>query len=292
MWEYQSKKMFQTKNQGINLIIGDSRGMSGINPETLSEKYINLSIGGATFFEGLHTLKRVILGNNKIDTLILCYGQFHYELSDVLNERTIPFNFVNYKELSELNKIENKTNQCIDSRHTGRPTSKMLLTRFLLLSRNPFVYQNTFIDNLKNNYVSSGIVNMIESLKQNKGHVLFGQEDSASLPAKEANYINFYQNKVLEYYLDSIFYIANKEGIKVFIISPPISQLTYNMGEKKYFADYDNYLKSINKKHPQCNIVNYTTIYKNNLFGDPSHLNKSGCILFTKYVKLKVSSHN
>lgn len=289
MWKYQQKKITTIKQRHFNLIIGDSRGMSDINPKLLSSNYMNLSIGGATFFEGLHTLKRVILGQNKIDTLILCYGQNHFEKSDVFNERTIPFNFINGYELNELNRIEKEVNYCISEKRIGKPSFLKLIKRHLLHIRNPFVYRSTFMDNLKNNNTSSGILSMIESLKKNNGHTLFGCADSASMQSIEADQEEFLPNPVLECYLKSIFLRANEKGMKIFIITPPISKITFENCNNNYFKDFDIYLKVLSNKY-KCIIVNYTTVYNNKYFGDPSHLNKSGCVKFSKYIKQKFSS--
>jgi hypothetical protein len=288
MWKFQSNKICSTKSQHLNLIIGDSRGMSDINPIYLSHNYRNFSVGGATFFEGFQTLKRMLEGKNKIDTVILCYGQFHYELSDVFHERTLPFGFINNDDLLLLNKIEKETNCRINYKGPGRQTLGILLKRFLLLNRNPIVYQSTFIDNLQNNYYSQGIAKMIQSLRLNRGHTLFGQADSASNVSQEALEVEFIPNKVLEYYLDSIFTIGRHHGIKILLATPPLSSLTYTTILKKqrkgYLDSYDSYLLSLSQKY-KCKIVNYTTIFDNYLFGDPSHLNELGCKKYTENIR-------
>jgi hypothetical protein len=289
MWMYQSNKIKSTKNQHLNLIIGDSRGMSDINPIFLSVNYTNFSIGGATFFEGYKTIKRIIEGKNKIDTLILCYGQFHYELNDVFQNRTLPFNFINNKELIELQKAEKITNFRIDYKNSGRNSYKTQIKRFLILNKSPVVYQSTYMDNLRNNNIGLGITKMIESLNKNNGHTLFGQSDSASSVSQEAHEKDFIPNKLLEYYLDSIFLLAKQHGITVYIATPPISSLTYKSCNPKYLNSFDSYLSVISKKH-NCTIINYSTVFKNTRFGDPSHLNKLGCVEFSKTIKRFISS--
>jgi hypothetical protein len=289
MWMFQSKKIKTINNQHINLIIGDSRGMSDINPKLLSVNYTNLSIGGATFFEGYHTLKRIIEGKNAIDTLILCYGQFHYELGDVFQDRTLPFNFINNKELSELQQAEETTNFRIDHKGFTKNSYKNQIKRFLLLNKNPIAYQPTYIDNLKGNKITSGVTKMIESLNINNGHTLFGQSDSASFISQEAYEKDFIPNKLLEYYLDSIFHLAKQSGIKVYIVTPPISVLTYKSCNPKYLNSFDSYLFVLSKKY-NCSIINYTTVFENTRFGDPSHLNKFGSLEFSKKIKDLISS--
>ena len=284
MWAFQSNKINNTKNKHLNLIIGDSRAMSGINPIIISSKYINMSIGGATFFEGFQTLKRLILNKNKIDTLIICYSQYHYELSDVFEERTLPFKFINNGELNGLISVEKQTNSKINDKSIGEPSVMLNVNRKLLFYRSPIVYWNTYLDNLMWNTVTPEIQKMIQSLSVNKGHTFFGQSDSATAPAIEASMDNFIPNPVLAKYLDSIVFIAKKQRVKILITTPPISQLTYNSCNVDYIKDFDMYLKSLNNKY-HFTILNYTTAYPNSYFGDPSHLNKKGCDKFSRELR-------
>ena len=289
MWKFQFDKIKSTKNQHLNLILGDSRGMSDINPTYISNNFTNYSIGGATFFEGYHTLKRIIEGNNKIDTVILCYGQFHYELSDVFQDRTLPFNFINNNELTELEKAEELTNFRIDCKNPRKISVKTQIKRFMKLNKIPIAYQTTFMDNLKNNVSGLGISKMYESLNKYKGHTLFGQADSASTVSAEAIEKDFIPNKLIELYMDSIFFVAREQGITILLATPPISKLTFDNCNQKYLNNFDSHLSLISRKY-NCSIINYTTVFENTYFGDPSHLNKLGCIKFSNEIKQFMSS--
>lgn len=110
MWDFQKKQIHKKYDGNINAILGDSRGMASLNPSLMTKNFFNFSLGGATFFEGYKTLQK-LTETNKVDTIILCYGIFHFENSDVFRERTIPFHFIKKEDIAEVKSLGVKLQQ-------------------------------------------------------------------------------------------------------------------------------------------------------------------------------------
>jgi len=60
LWKYKKEMINRPYQRSKNVIIGDSRSMTGFNPIIIGHNFINLSLGGTTAFEGYSTLKQFL----------------------------------------------------------------------------------------------------------------------------------------------------------------------------------------------------------------------------------------
>lgn len=289
MWSFQKEAMSCKYNVKLNAIIGDSRGMASLNPLYLANSYRNFSMGGCTFFEGYITLKR-LLKNNKLDTLILCYGPSHFEKSNCLEERTLAYNFINLEDLNQLQNVEKQFNQVLDDNDFGTLTFQRQLIRFGKIKQFPLMWRETFINALSFNK-SINISDRIEEMKLNKGHTLFGREISADGLSVEAERKDFYYNKVVLSYLDSINTLVLENNLRSFLIIPPFNTSTFRAVNKtNYFNSFSKTIELIKKKYPKMTIIYDSPFLANNMFGDPAHLNASGAKIFSTNIKGIISN--
>jgi hypothetical protein len=282
MWDNQIKNIKLSNKQKLNVIVGDSRAMSGLRPKMLSGNFYNFSFGGATFFEGYLSLKE-ITKNNNIDTLLLCYGPYHFERANVLSERTCKFGLVKFTDLINLYNLEIKFNKCAEYKELNKNHLHSLMKRILYLYHVPFLFRSEYIYNLFREIDKSVKSNILLTMNKEKGYMHFGLSDSTKIESAEAKESIFIPNKIIISYLDSILILSNKHNIKVFFTSPPTSFITYNKGKKKYYQTFDDYLGNLQIQHG-LNIINKTMVYPNNLYGDQDHLNMNGSDSFTRFI--------
>ncbi|MCS3801176.1 hypothetical protein [Niastella sp. OAS944] len=270
-----------------NIIIGDSRGNACVNPRQLGEKWINLCIPGSDLFEGYITLKRY-LQHNKVDTLIMIYGMGYIsEYSPWFNHRTIPFRFVNYSELKELEQLERKYNYVFHDQDEDHGNLRYdQFTRRLKYWHSPFSYRETFLDGLNSFCFSQAQVavdkqRVITQLSKYRGYTNFGVADSNNTDKINPK-LRFAPGKINQYYLDLVMQLAANHNIAVYLISPPMNQASYKSYNKSvYESTTDQYLEGLSKKYSRLCILPTAVWLPNIMFGDPLHVNKKGTAWFS-----------
>ena len=280
------------KTDFTNVIIGDSRGNASVNPKILGQKWVNLSIPGSDFFEGYITLKRYTV-KNRIDTLVMVYGlNYIGENSPYFGIRTIPFQFVTYNDLTDLEQIERSHNYLFH----GNPIKNHFdlsynqFNRRLKFLHFPFSYRETFIDGLNSlcNAQSDLRLNkekVLKQLSEYSGYMNFGEADSNNTNGINKDY-HFKARPISQYYLSLIMDIASKNKITVLLIIPPMNQSSFNYYSKSAYESTVNvYLQKLQNKYPELCIEHRPVSLPNAMFGDPYHLNKKGATLFTEIIR-------
>lgn len=275
-----------------NIVVGDSRGNASVNPKMLGEKWINLSIPGSDLFEGYLTLKKYLL-KNKVDTLLLVYGLYYIaETSPYFNRRTIPFQFVNYNELKDLEQIERKYNYVFH----GNTTKSQRALRYEQYNRrlkywhSPFHYRETFLDGLNSLCNSQTAINVqkgeiIKQLSDYRGHMNFGQADSNNTDGVNGKY-NFSLPPISKYYLDQIMDIVKKNKIAAWFVIAPMNQTSFMSYDKSVFqSSVNQYMKTLQSQYPSLHIIQNPVCLPNTLFGDAYHVNKKGTAAFSELTR-------
>lgn len=291
---YQYEQIDQ-KTDFTNIIIGDSKGNASVNPKVLGKKWVNLSIPGSDFFEGYITLKKYLL-KNKIDTLVMVYGiNYIGEGSPYFNSRTIPFQFVSYNDLNDLEQIERKHNYLFHGDVTKNyfELRRSQMERKLKYLHFPFSYRETFIDGL-NSLVNSPADfklnkgKIIKQLHENLGNLNFGDADSNNTDGINGDY-EFEPRPVSQHYLNLIMNLAAEKKITTFLMIAPMNQASFNTYNKStYDTTVNQYLETVQKKYSNLCIVPGPVGLPNNLFGDPYHLNKKGTALFSELTRRRL----
>ncbi|MGI4751214.1 MAG: hypothetical protein ACRYFB_11305 [Janthinobacterium lividum] len=283
IWKLKSKLTDNYYSKPQNIIIGDSRGMAALNPTIIKHNTINLSLGGATTFEGFSTIKK-FLSQNRIDTLILCYGIFHYTESDVFENRTLLYQFNPIVDINNLEKVEKKYNITIDNK---KPSYFLYLNRRSIYYNLPTNLRPTFLENLKQNNYHKYIIDI---LRENLGFCNFGKASTATGKDREVEIATekkkFIINPILASYLDSIYDTSTRNHIKIAFVIPPINYSSYKtLKTTDYWKAYIKFRESLNSKYPEMEFYNKYTYLPDSYFGDPSHFNIKGSIFFSNYIK-------
>jgi hypothetical protein len=281
-----------------NIIIGDSRGNASINPRQLGEKWINLSIPGSDLFEGYITLKRY-LQHNKVDTLVMVYGMSYIsEYSRWFNFRTIPFQFMNYSELKELEQIERKYNYLFHNHAAGNATLRYdQFIRKLKYWHSPFSYRETFLDGLNSfcfSHAEAGVEKqkVITQFSEYRGYTNFGVADSNNTNRIDAN-LRFEPGKINQHYLGLIMQLAAEHDIPVYLINPPMNRTSFNTYNKSlYESTINQFLEGLQKKYSRLCVLQTDVWLPDTMFGDPLHVNKKGTARFSAIARDCLSRQN
>jgi len=272
-----------------NIIIGDSRGSATLIPKMLGIAYLNLSIPGSNFWEGYITVKRRLL-NCKIDTLLLVYGFDFYESNVWTDRRTIPLRFVTKTQLFNLFKKEISNREIINEydKKSIIDILKHQIVRLGLYYHFPISYmpafKNSFLD-----YFNKRVSRCnIDSINKNSGFLNFGTLDSCNHICDYPYDRVFNINKTNLEYLDSIVALSKKNNFATFIIIPPVNHSSYQRLKNTTYLNSANYIFNSRK---YC-FINQINELPDKYFGDPSHLNYRGSVLYSKKVREILTSYS
>lgn len=282
------------ENSYKNFIIGDSRAEAGIKPNLIDTKLLNLSLGGSSSIEGYFILKDMLDKNVKIDTLVVSYGAIHFLSSEHFFAHSLKLSLLKIKNVNE---VFNDLNE--DQLTFWKPIEEQkqmsflentftILKSYLILLKWPLYYQteitnSKFLRGNKNDLFYADIV-------QNKGYHLYGKEQSSSdlNEEAEANLDNFTPNLAISNALIKLLDLAKKNNIKVFYINVPFNETSYKKLSLDFKSSYDKYFTNLKLKYPNFTFDSDLSYYKDEYFGDKSHLNDRGSSKFSLVVNEKL----
>jgi len=287
MWVSKDEIMHNPKNY-TTFIIGDSRALSAFLPEKIADNCYNLALGGGTPIEGYYSLKKLV-SSKKVKKIIVSYASFHLESTDTFFERTVKFKFLNIPDLKEIFSLSFSTNQkfwdetSLHYQGMGDKASAIIKAG-LTYANFPFYYKPE-LSNLSpiNRYKTN--VEVYKEITASKGHFNFGTAEFSDGLSKEADRPEFVLNKVCASYLEKTFQLAHENNIQVLYKTAPCNTTSFNRLQKKYLSEYNNYFRELKQKFPNVLFDETLFPYNDSLFGDPSHLNKRGCIAFSDEFK-------
>ncbi|MEI6752098.1 MAG: hypothetical protein WCK78_02925 [Paludibacter sp.] len=293
MWK--SKFDYIEKNHtSKNIIIGDSRAIAGFVPKLLSKNYYNFALGGGTPIESYYILKKY-LEKQKLDTVIISFSPVHLERSIVFFERTLKFNFISTKYISEVLAVSKELNDNFPDSLNGYKgfefSSDYLLFKsktYLIKYKFPTYYINDFRGSLyKPMYFTNKIV--YNEINDRCGNYDFGRKDSATgLNYEALEKRTFRNSRVMDYYLKKILKLITENNIKAYYIVAPFNRGSYEQLDTCYVKKYNSYFEGLKYQYKNVVWKNNIFFYENNCFGDPSHLNYRGQLKFSNYVKMEV----
>jgi hypothetical protein len=100
---------------------------------------------------------------------------------------------------------------------------------------------------------------------------------------KPSDLLNLYFVKLLDF--------CKKENIYLIFDFMPMNESSYKSLNKSFVTEYKNYIGNIAGKYPEFIISDTVYYYKNEYFGDESHLSLKGKKIFTKYLRNKYFSY-
>jgi hypothetical protein len=289
LWKYKKELIDSSYQKSKNVIIGDSRSMTGFNPNLIGHNFINLALSGTTPFEGYSTLK-YFYSKNKIDTLIVSYGIFHFLESDILEKWTIPYNLPTPEDLNQLENLEKHYGVSIDNQ---KPGNGLYLKRKATYNHNPLILRETFIENLKQNNYNESVINELKETAGYTNQVNLDSCDKLNIESEiEKKVKKFNPNPVIVSFLDSIYNISTKNKTVVVFLIPPINFASYKyLQEKLFWHQYQTFKRQLRLKYPKMLVDNQYEYLANTYFNDSGHLNQRGVVFMSTYIKDKLEGN-
>ncbi|WP_405606325.1 hypothetical protein [Polaribacter sp. Asnod1-A03] len=270
-----------------NFIIGDSRAEAGIKPNLIESKFLNLSLGGSTSIEGYFILKDMLDKNIKIDTLIVSYGAIHFMASEHFFAHSLKLSLLNF---NDVNKVFNELNE--DRLTFWKPVEEQenmsylenklaIIKSYLILLKWPLYFQteitnSKFLRGNRNDVFYNDII-------ENKGYHLYGKGKESSELNEEAQkgVLNFVPNKVASNSLIKLLDLAKKNNIYLIYKNAPFNESSYVNITKEFNESYNEYFAALKLRYPNFKFDSDLCFYKDEYFGDKSHLNDRGSSKFS-----------
>lgn len=292
MWKSKIEYALNNENNK-NVIIGDSRALAGFRPKEINDNFINLAVGGGTAIESYYLLKK-FLRKNTPEKIIISISPIHLESNKVFFERTLKFEILSKEEIQEVLGISKNLNEKFFLYEPNKKRQYKSALDFYKIQLKSNLISYNFFSFYRNNlkaYISNPfrrpILNysIYKEIKTRDGNYQFGLAESSSGLNVEVEREKFVPSMVLDYYLKKILEIGLEKKIRVYVINTPFNEASYKKVDSNYINAYNNYFKNIKNKYINVVWLNEIFFYKNDCFGDPSHLNENGSEKFSKYVK-------
>ena len=126
--------------------------------------------------------------------------------------------------------------------------------------------------------------------KYRKGSAMFGHDQFGTLDGcSDLNYETSYESMhttgdavLLDVYVNRLLSLCEKEGINTTVSIPPMNKSSYNELNASYTEDLYYYFEALKSKYKNIEIESNIPVYDDKYFGDSSHLNREGALIFTK----------
>lgn len=274
------KKTTHSKTNYNFLVLGSSKMLVAFKPnlfDTNNIRSVNLSISGSSMITPYHTLKYFLKQNKP--KYLLVYFPFE-QIVEIMRywSREVNFNLLNFMDYFEVSinarKLDDMQNLITNINWGGIDENTITYLEYINVL-NPFYYKDSIKQALKQVFLNQKtryqenmkIKNIIET---NKGWRFFGQEPTVTQP--HITKTNFAPTKLMNFYTEKIFQLANEHNIRVFFFFVPESELTCNWRKQyDFYPKYVQYYKNLSKKY-NFTVLNEPYCLPNEKFGDASHL--------------------
>ncbi len=274
----------EAEGSGV-LILGDSRAKADIIPGMLGKDYVNLGVGGATPIEMYYTLSEYIEKNGSPREVYIMFAPFHYSYMDNYRTRTMYFKHLTFSQAMEVySKGRSYGAKVFDD-----------LDRFDIISMYaglPDSYLPALINaRIAGRYDKNRA--LYEKLKEERGHALYGLDNGNDDINYEANYEHMNmegEHLLITFYFDRLLKLCSSNGIKTTLLQPPMNRASFDALHDDYVREYRSYIRGMARDNPGIVFEDEIPCYDNSYFGDSSHLNEKGAVVYTreimdKYVK-------
>lgn len=283
-WKYSKDVAKGSKSvAATTLILGDSGAMSSFVPKQLSEGAVNMAVGGGTSIEMYYFLKEYLDNHDAPKSVVIMFAPFHYFNIDNYSTRTIYFKAIDKSDLKELYLNAGITMAeavLYDGVLMDEFSCRMgLPTKYL-----PAIKASRFVGRYKSNRSA------YDELLATRGYGPFGELDGCDDLSYECSYkkiIKSGNSDILKLYLQKIFTLCDDNNISVLLVQPALNEPSYNAIDQNYVSGYEAYVEEIAGGYENVTYENKLRCYPSELFGDVSHLNKKGAVIFTAEIKEK-----
>ncbi len=265
------------------IVLGDSRAKSGINPKLISDDCFSLAQGGSTSIESYYTLKNYIENMGAPKCVLLSDCSYHFASVDGFWTRNIYFNFLNFKEASEVIDTAKRFDEMEALCANGE---KGILTLFEYKIKSPTKYMSAIVNSFSENRKEIN-KKLYQQMVDDKGFKSFVSwwPTSTEYDMEEINIL-----KTLDYYYRKTIDLCIENNIEVYSLNMPLIETTYNES-KKIWEPFSEYFTELKKDYSDFENVHIETgfdKYDEKYFDDADHLNSEGAKVYTLNLKEKI----
>ncbi len=256
------------------LILGDSVANAAYMPEILSDRCINLSLGGTTPMENYYTLKDYLNNHKTPKSVYISFMDMHLKQSECFWLRTMCSHRYSMSENWEMLQAAKKFND--QSVYTDNALIDYISYELYM--------PNKYIVALLNGGLNQRYKINMESyntIELHRGRYMrIGNKENAS-----AVEFNRYQVRPLyDYYYKKLIQLCMDEGIKVHIVKLPLPDVDAFSDE--YRQQVDEYYNGLKNQFKDITFDKYDT-YECYCFADKYHMNTHGALKFSIDIKKK-----
>ena len=286
MWKVQ-KDFVKKKQTGIVpdlLVFGDSRGMAGIIPNSISNNGRALCVTGGTSIEAYYMLKEYLSKNSAPKNVILSVSPDHLERHPELFSRA-----VKYKLLSSIAALEvlNKCNELKDYPFQMVPIENNYYLEWFLYRINFVLYYKDELQAGKYNQMKKSNWELYNAIEANQGYWYRPPISSSDGLNDETRKSTFLPSTVLTYYFNELINLCKEKNIHFIFQTMPMNEASFKILNANYVKGYKDFISGIQAKNPYFEISNDLLEFPNDRFSDPSHLNNTGALEISKIIKGK-----
>jgi len=270
------KQVLKTQNnsQVKTLFLGESRVNAGIDFKKIDSCF-SFASGGATSIEMYYILEKYLQKNPAPENIFLSISPRFLTETFSFFPYAVRYDLINS---SDFNEITNVYSQCKKDTVLGSfPLFKFYSYQFRFAGHyQTDVYRNkAFGGYSKNTQMKKRMLN------SNGGRMHPGLKQTCSELNYETRYKEFQPSKLLDIYFNKILLVCQKHKINLTFDFMPMNESSYKKLSPNFISTYKNYISSYSGKFPEFNISNRVYSYPDSCFGDASHLNNKGKLIFT-----------
>ncbi len=257
------------------LFLGDSRPNAGIDFRRIKKSW-SFCVGGTSPIENYYMLKKYLAVYEKPETLFLSISPRFLTSQFSFWDLAVRNHFFSEEEFKEIYAINLKLD---DTLLYGTSKIKFFLNEMCLVK----YYQEDLRKNLLF-FAKNDNKELIKYIMENRGRRPHPNlQDSCSDLNFEVSMTKFEMSPIYEYYFNKIFETCTEKNIYCSFFSMPMNESSFNRLDVNFIADYKITINDFQQKYPQFSISDTLYYYKDDYFGDKSHLNTSGEEIFTYF---------
>ena len=275
-----------TEHHNDFLIMGDSVAQLNLNASTLSSSdcsVFNIALRGSTPIENYYTLKTYLDHDNTVGTILLVFTPSHYYSADYITARTEYFHVLSMRDMFDIyrNALSYKDTKGIWNFlvSTDPPILKLIQTAAF--------YPPKYLPAMNNaHFVRRHDINTKSAamLEENNGSYIV-THDRANAMESYANQKSFLPHPMMTLYMRRLLELCREHNIRVVIEQSPRPEIAKKNTLQSFESDYLSYLRSFVSDFVEPPSQTALMYYDNNYFYDGAHMNKSGTVAYTQYIK-------
>lgn len=255
------------------VFLGESRLNAGLDITKIPASY-SFASGGSSPAEMYYILQKYIQKFPKPDTVFLSVSPRFFCETFAFWHYGVRNGVVSDSDFREIISLKEKKDRVLGD----FPRLKFFLYKadYLSYYQSDVLYNYVFAGYKKNKMLIDTM------MKMQGGRPHPGLKDSCSELNYETKYTHFVPSPLLKHYFEKILLLCKKNKIRLIFFSMPMNESSFRKLKPSFISDYGQFVKRYEKLFPEFDISDSLYSYPDRYFGDASHLNRKGKIIFTK----------